>query len=153
MAERSRDALYTAIEIDGQRLAIGLIRLVHAMSDGSGLNPTDFQCYLLLKIGGPLSPGAIADGLRLASGSATGVIDRLEARGLVRRERHPDDRRKVVVRLCAEPQEERAPSPGMRDAMTAVHEHYSDAQLAVIADWLDRVGAALDDVASSMHRG
>ncbi|PSK89398.1 DNA-binding MarR family transcriptional regulator [Murinocardiopsis flavida] len=148
---RSRDALYAAIETDGQRLAIGLIRLVHAMSDRTELNPTDVQCYLLLKVGGPQSPGEIADGLRLASGSVTGVIDRLVDRGLARRERPDEDRRRVLVHLNDERPADRVPSPGMRDAMTAVHAHYTEAELAVIADWLGRVGPALDGVASAMR--
>ena len=69
--------------------------------------------------------------------SATGVIDRLERSGFVRRERDPDDRRKVLV----------TPVP---EAMAALGEHYrqhaeqldavlstrDDAQLRVIADFL-----------------
>lgn len=150
---RSREELYEALQIDGQRLAAGLIRLLHRMSAHSELNPTDFQCYSLLKVGGPMTPGQIAEGLCLATGSVTGVIDRLEQRGLVERARHPEDRRKVVVRLRAgEPDLPQDTSPGMREAMTALHEGYSAAELEIIADWLGRVGTALDEVASHSRR-
>ncbi len=96
------ETLYLAIQRDGQRLATGLIRLLHAMSVGVDLNPSDFQCYALLRIEGPMTPGEISQSMKLATGSVTVLIDRLEARGLVIRDRHPDDRRKVIVRL-AEP--------------------------------------------------
>ncbi|WP_017558475.1 MarR family winged helix-turn-helix transcriptional regulator [Nocardiopsis baichengensis] len=143
-----REELYLDIQNDGQRLAAGLIRLLHAMSDGSGLNPSDFQCYALLKVGGPMTPGEIARDLRLTTGSVTGVVDRLEARGLVVRDRHPEDRRKVVVRPAVGA--ERPPVPGgtgIREAMTALHDRYSVGELEVIADWLSRIGATLDALA------
>jgi len=147
---RSRDSLYDAIQHDGQRLATGLIRMLHAMSIGSDLNPSDFQCYALLRIDGPMSPGEIAQWLRLATGSVTALIDRLEARGLVVRDRHPDDRRKVIVRTS----DASGGAPlgvaelGIRDSMVALHSRYSDAELEVIADWLARAGATVNEIAA-----
>ncbi|WP_159945141.1 MULTISPECIES: MarR family winged helix-turn-helix transcriptional regulator [unclassified Nocardiopsis] len=146
---RSRAELYDALQTDGQRLAVRLIRLLHRMAERSGMNPTDFQCYTLLRVSGSLTPGEIADHLCLSTGSVTGVIDRLEAHGLVERTRHPEDRRKVAVRLT--PGAERvgaSTAPGMREAMTAAHADYSLEELATITDWLDRVGTTLDLLAA-----
>jgi DNA-binding MarR family transcriptional regulator len=147
--DRARAELYQALRTDGQQLAVRLVRLLHRMSDRSGMNPTDFQCYTLLRVGGTLTPGEIADSLCLSTGSVTGVIDRLESRGLVERTRHPQDRRKVAVRLLEGADAvAAASSPGMREAMTALHEGYSVEELRVITDWLDRVGATLDELIS-----
>lgn len=145
----SRAELYDALQTDGHRLAVRLIRLLHRMAERSGMNPTDFQCYTLLRAGGSMTPGEIADNLCLSTGSVTGVIDRLEERGLVERTRHPQDRRKVAVRLTgnAVPMGSSAAS-GMREAMTSVHTGYSLEELATIADWLDRVGGTLDRLAA-----
>lgn len=147
---RSRDSIYRDIQEDGQRLAAGLIRVLHAVSTGFGLNPSDFQAYTLLRIEGPMTPGEIAQWLKLATGSVTALLDRLEARGLVVRDRHPDDRRKVIVRpaelAAADP--ESGWSIGIRDAMLALHAHYSEAELEVIADWLRRTTETLNDIAS-----
>lgn len=146
----SRERLYRDIQHDGQRLAAGLIRLLHTMSLGLDLNPTDFQAYALLRIQGPMTPGEIAQWLKLATGSVTVLIDRLEARGLVTRDRHPEDRRKVIVRPATTPE----PGPAIRDqlgiaqAMLALHERYSEAELKVIADWLHRTTETLHDLAS-----
>lgn len=141
----ARSELYQALQSDGQQLAVRLVRLLHRMSDRSGMNPTDFQCYTLLRVGGTLTPGEIADSLRLSTGSVTGVIDRLEAHGLVERTRHPLDRRKVAVRLVEGADGiATASAPGMREAMTRLHEGYSVDELRVITDWLERVGVTLD---------
>jgi DNA-binding MarR family transcriptional regulator len=45
----------------------------------------------------PLPPHVIADRLLLTSGSITSLLDTLERRGLVRRNAHPRDRRKLLV--------------------------------------------------------
>ncbi|WP_336207284.1 MarR family winged helix-turn-helix transcriptional regulator [Nonomuraea sp. LPB2021202275-12-8] len=153
-AGRSRDHLYLAIQTDGQRLAAGLIRLLHAMSIGLDLNPSDFQCYALLRIEGPMTPGEIAHSMKLATGSVTVLIDRLEARGLVERDRHPDDRRKVIVRPTEMPGTVPATGAplGIRDAMLDLHSRYSESELEVIADWLARAGRTLTELAAGAHR-
>lgn len=85
---RSREHCYAEIQDGGLRLAAGVVRLLHALSVGFGLGPNDFQAYMLLRIEGPMTPGEIAQCLRLATGSVTALIDRLEARGLVTRAPH-----------------------------------------------------------------
>lgn len=151
---RSRDRVYAAIQDDGLRFTAGLIRMLHAMSTGFGLNPSDFQAYLLLRIEGPMTPGEIAHCLRLATGSVTALIDRLEARRLVTRDRHPADRRKVIVRpadLAAADPASDLPED-IRGAMLALHDRYAEAELAVIADWLRRATDTLNGLASGIRR-
>ncbi len=74
----------------------------HAVADFMGVHLTDQECIDLLDWTGPLAAGAIGTHLGLSSGAVTGLIDRLEAAGWVRRERDPQDRRRVVVHLSAE---------------------------------------------------
>src|SRR5580704_15001773 len=50
---------------------------------------------------GSLTCSEIADGTLITKGGITGILDRLEARGLVKRIPSPDDRRSVRVRLSA----------------------------------------------------
>ena len=50
-----------------------------------------------LQLDGPLKPGELAQRVQLSSGAITSLIDRLEKRGFVKRERHPSDRRSVLV--------------------------------------------------------
>lgn len=48
---------------------------------------------------GPLGMRALAIRLHVSPQAVTGLVDHLEAEGLLARERHPTDRRKTVVRL------------------------------------------------------
>ena len=47
--------------------------------------------------GRPLEPTVIAERLMVTTGSMTSLLDNLEKRGLIRRLRHPDDRRKLLI--------------------------------------------------------
>ena len=149
---RTREDLYVALHDDGRQLAAHLLRLLHRMADHNGMNPTDFQCYTLLRVLGPSTPGEIADNLCLSTGTVTGVVDRLEARGLVERTRHSDDRRKVAVRLVEDSTSPVPVRPGIREAMLSLHEGYSDEELAIIADWLERVGHTLEGLITESDR-
>jgi DNA-binding MarR family transcriptional regulator len=55
-----------------------------------------------LRDGGVQLAGHLAEAAGLSPASATRVVDRLEERGLVRRQRDRDDRRCVLVQLTAE---------------------------------------------------
>jgi DNA-binding MarR family transcriptional regulator len=48
-------------------------------------------------LNGPATAGQLATWTGLTTGAITAMLDRLEKAGFVRREPHPDDRRKVVV--------------------------------------------------------
>ena len=75
----------------------------------------------------------------LTTGAITGVIDRLERVGLARRERDPDDRRKILVRVLPAVGERVAPlfAPMERAAM-GVLSSYRDDELALLLDFLTR---------------
>jgi DNA-binding MarR family transcriptional regulator len=51
----------------------------------------------VLESDGPLPMGKLAEALDVSVASATGIVDRMEQRGLVERRREPDDRRVVLV--------------------------------------------------------
>jgi DNA-binding MarR family transcriptional regulator len=73
-----------------------------AAADRIGVNATDLNCLNLLSFSGQMTAGQLAKATGLTTASITGVIDRLEEAGYVRRERDAADRRRVVVRLVTE---------------------------------------------------
>ncbi|HWH92266.1 MAG TPA: MarR family transcriptional regulator [Baekduia sp.] len=62
-----------------------------------GINLTDLHCLNVIERRGSITAGELAADAGLTSGAITGVIDRLERAGYARRERHPDDRRRIGV--------------------------------------------------------
>jgi DNA-binding MarR family transcriptional regulator len=73
----------------------------------------------------------------------TGILDRLESGGWIIRERLTGDRRGVQVRSLADRQRELLGHiAGMNAAMDELCDHYTDDQLEIIVDFLQRTTAA-----------
>jgi MarR family transcriptional regulator, 2-MHQ and catechol-resistance regulon repressor len=68
----------------------------------AGLTPTQLGVLEALLHLGPLGQRVLGGKLLMSGGNITTVVDNLEARGLVRRERRDDDRRHVTVHLSPE---------------------------------------------------
>jgi DNA-binding MarR family transcriptional regulator len=64
-----------------------------------GVNRTDGRCLDVIQQAGRISAGELAERAGLTSGSITAVIDRLEAKGYVRRVADPEDRRRVLLEV------------------------------------------------------
>jgi DNA-binding transcriptional ArsR family regulator len=85
---------------EGFRKTNSLMQLMgQAAADRIGLNATDLNCLNILSFSGEMTAGELARETGLTTASITGVADRLEEAGYVRRERDPKDRRRVVIRL------------------------------------------------------
>ena len=67
-----------------------------------GISGSDLECLDFLNLEGRVTAGRLAEVMGLTTGAITGVVDRLEKAGLVRRERDPDDRRKVFIATAPE---------------------------------------------------
>ena len=103
------------------------------------LNPTDEKAMSVLERLGPLSAGEIAQHTGLATASVTSLIDRLERKGFVRRVHDQTDRRRVIVEPTPERvTEARRLFASARQSLARLYEHYSDRELATIADFLSR---------------
>lgn len=106
-----------------------------------GLNVVDLQTYgVLVRQGEPMTPGQLAQLTELPSSTTTRVLDRLEAKGLVRREPDPGDRRKTWVHtaLFDEPEIGAAYASIMRQ-MEEVHAGFTVAELKTVVRYLDAV--------------
>jgi len=100
-AERQNAGLQ-ALERELRRLGGALGLYSQAAAEELGLNATDLDVLALLKEGGASSAGQLAAAMFLTTGAVTGVIDRLERAGYVRRGSDPQDRRRVIVELVSE---------------------------------------------------
>ncbi|WP_290061568.1 MarR family winged helix-turn-helix transcriptional regulator [Amycolatopsis solani] len=105
----TEDELFRFAELGRQGSTLTVLR--HArIAERMGLSGTDHKTFdLVIQSGGPLTAGRIAELTGLSTGAVTGVIDRLEKVGLVRRVRDPEDRRKVLVAVVPGAEERFAP--------------------------------------------
>src|SRR5271155_4772847 len=135
--------LITALNIAMRETSGHGVMYSQAVAQRLGINSTDLECLDHVVMRGPITAGALANATGLTTGAITGVIDRLERAGFAKRERDPDDRRKVLV--CAEPIvfDRIAPlfEPMQRAALTALAP-YRDDQLALLLDFFARVREA-----------
>jgi DNA-binding MarR family transcriptional regulator len=107
-----------------QRWHHGSISLIH------------LNVLALLEGHGPLAMSKLAEALDISVASVTGVIDRMEKRGLVERSHDVDDRRVVLVH----------PAPGGRQLFTDI----DDQRRKGLAKLLDRL---TDDDLEGLLRG
>jgi len=63
------------------------------------VSAAQINCLIALHENGPLSPSQIARHVMVNSSTVTGIIDRLEKKGLVERSRISHDRRVITVEL------------------------------------------------------
>lgn len=118
--------------------------LIHqAIADQLGLIPTDLKCLDAARGEHQLTAGRLAEITGLSTSATTAALDRLERRGFIRRIRDEHDRRRVFVVSTGQHEAEatRLFSP-LAAATTAIMENYDDEQLALIADFLERLNAA-----------
>ena len=124
--------------IAGFRCA-GTGRLVKA-----GVSMTHMHVMWLLQHHGDLPMSRMAEFLDVSFSNATGIVDRMEERGLVERVRVPDDRRVVLVRIA---------QSGIQaiEEIEAVKQDRLQAILGHLdAPQLDRLAAALDDIRAAV---
>lgn len=147
-AVRSRRRTTNAIK-DSLRATVNQLSLLnHQVGVKVQLRDVDLDCLDLIARQGPLSPSALARRAGLHPATMTGILDRLERAGWIARERDPrgPDRRAVTVRaLRGRAAELVRLYAGMSSAMDGICAGYSDAELAVIADFLARTTHAGHD--------
>ncbi len=116
-----------------RRLVARALVFHEAVAERLGVNATDLKCLELAVGEDEITPTRLAELTGLTSGAITGVLDRLERRGIVRRAADPDDRRRVVVRV----------DPERAKEITALYAPFLAATSELLADWTPDARAAL----------
>jgi len=110
-----------------------------AVASRLGISASDFECLDLIVLEGAATPGRLAEVTGLTTGAITGVIDRLERAGWVRREPDPTDRRRVLVKHVPERSGEIYPYyESLVAQMNALFAHLDDGDLARLLDLFHR---------------
>jgi DNA-binding MarR family transcriptional regulator len=117
-----------------------------------GLSESDIETLEALIDMGATTAGRLAELTGLTSGAVTRVIDRLEQSGYVRRAPDPADRRRVIVEVVPEKVAAVQSTLNRVGAAGAAEiGRYTDAQLALITDFLTRMEQITRDEATSLR--
>jgi DNA-binding MarR family transcriptional regulator len=97
MPSPQRQELYAEL-MDAMRDSASRALVLHqAVADRLGLGPTDMKALDLARNEPELTPSRLAELTGLRASSVTALLDRLERRGMIIRQRSVTDRRKIVI--------------------------------------------------------
>jgi MarR family transcriptional regulator, 2-MHQ and catechol-resistance regulon repressor len=125
-------------------------RAMRAKSEESrkhlGLGDSDFRVLEVLLHKGPLPVNVIGEKVELTTGSITTAVDRMEAKWLVVRKNHPEDRRVRIVELTAKGRRliEKAYAQHEID-MERIMKHFTREERGTLIDLLKRLGKETED--------
>lgn len=119
--ERQRAALEAQIAADLRELSSESDQIGRIFAVSHDVRPTDFRALLHIMVaetsGQPMTSGDLSQRMGLSGAAITYLVDRLIDSGHIRRDSHPADRRKVILRHA---------EPGMNTArlfFTPLGEH------------------------------
>jgi DNA-binding MarR family transcriptional regulator len=130
---KARAALMEELEHAMRRSSAQGVIFGQTVANRAGISASDLECLDFLNLEGRVTAGRLAEVTGLTTGAITGVVDRLEQAGLVRRERDDNDRRKVFIATVPE----NIAKVGrfyehLQRAMLKLWETYSDAELRLL---------------------
>lgn len=98
----SRDALESLISADLRELSSESDQIGRRFAMSHDVRPTDFRALLHIMVaetaGRPMTSGDLSQRMGLSGAAITYLVDRLIESGHLRRDSHPADRRKVILR-------------------------------------------------------
>jgi DNA-binding MarR family transcriptional regulator len=132
-----REEVIQAINEKFREISTETIMFHQAVADVLGLHITDHKCLDFIYRFGAMPAGKLAELTGLTTGAVTGIIDRLEEAGYVRRTNDPKDRRRTIVEPTRNKKLERkieALFTPLHDRMHKILSSYSDSELAFLLD-------------------
>jgi len=150
-----RSEVLAALFQEFREMSAATIMFHQAVADRLGMNVTDHKCADILSRTGPITAGELAERTGLTTGAITGVIDRLEKAGFVRRVRDPHDRRRVIIEPSSDKlgQEIGPLFESMAQATAELCARYSTQELAVIQDFASRAHQMAYEEARKLREG
>jgi DNA-binding IclR family transcriptional regulator len=133
---RSRTELLAQLRRVGREHGDATVLFHSALAAEAGLHPTDYKALDVLDRLGPMSAGELGRHTGLAAASVTNLIDRLVAKGLLRREPDPLDRRRALLHADVAELVDNDLFASWQRPSSQLWERYSDTELAVILDFL-----------------
>ena len=138
-----------------KRLSTAVIAFHEAVARKSGMGISEHKCLGALAELGTTTAGQLARETGFTTGAITGIVDRLERAGHVRREPNPEDRRSVLIHPIGE---ERRLNRALllfqplTEAMERLRQDFTKDELAAIFDYLARTTEILKEEARKLEK-
>lgn len=132
---------HPAAENPGREFSNATVFFHEALAARLGMNAGEWRCYGLLKQHGPMTAGRLAELSGFTTGAITGIADRLEKAGYVRRQPNPDDRRSLILHPLRLEEINAKTDPifaSLGRAMNEVAKNYTQQELAAVMDYFRR---------------
>lgn len=138
----------------GRKLSTHSILFHQAIAAKIGLSFADHKYLDILLEKGSMTAGRLAELTGLTTGAVTGVIDRLEKDGFVKREKDIKDRRKVLVVLDHEKATKQIEPVfmEMQEDLDNLHNDFSENELATIIKYLKETTAFYEKMFEKLNR-
>jgi DNA-binding MarR family transcriptional regulator len=133
----AREELIRAIIDKYREMSTETIIFHQGVADVLGVHISDHKCLDLIYRFGAMPAGRLGELTGLTTGAVTGMIDRLEEAGYVRRTNDPKDRRRTIVELTRNRKLERKIELIFMPLHKRMHKllsSYSDSELAFLLD-------------------
>lgn len=138
-----------------RRLSTAVIAFHDAVARKSGMGISEHKCLGALSELGTATAGQLARETGFTTGAITGIVDRLERAGHVRREPNPDDRRSVLIHPVNEEKRLKKALPlfqSLTEAMAGLQKQFTKDELTAIYAYLARTTEILKQEARKLER-
>jgi MarR family transcriptional regulator, organic hydroperoxide resistance regulator len=143
MSNTKRAELAKSLVGEIRQFIAGAILYNQMLTERLGIHTTDQQLMNFVELFGEARPADLARLSGLSTGGVTVALDRLEKAGFVHRERNPEDRRSVIIRMDPERQREVvALYQSTSETMGKIFSSYDEKELRLILDFFAKTNAA-----------
>ncbi len=131
-----------------------VIMFHNAVGEHMGLSATEYKAADIIRRFGPMTAGELAGQTGLTTGAVTGLVDRLEKEGYVRREHDKDDRRRVIIKPAEHGRLDEVQNLFMPvlESMNKLLAQYGKEELEAIADFAARAAEVFREETSRMRQ-
>ena len=145
--------LLDSLEEQSRELSTRTVIFHHLIGERLGLNPPDHKCLdVIIRTRTPMTASQLAEETGLSTGAITGVVDRLEKAGYVRRKRDRTDRRLVFINVLMDRAIVKL-SPifdPIKQASRSLYSKDSDEDLAIILDFVINCNNMTQEITTNM---
>ena len=154
MAHRKSSNRFARYVSTIQLFAARLVLFHQQVAEQLGLTATEFKCFRLVQQLGPLSATDLSQESGLQLGTVSGLIDRLEAGGLILRQRDTSDKRRLVLVVRPDAAARIDPLYRMQGkAMSALLKEYGDRDFDMLMAFLNQASEILAQSRRDLQKG